>query len=893
MPKEKTLTFTMQYYLDLKKQYGDAIIFYRMGDFYEIFFEDAITISKVLNLTLTSKSCGLDEKAPMCGVPYHAVDNYIAKLINEGYKVAICDQVGEVVKNQIVDRQITRIITPGTVVDETMIENNKNNYIACLFLDKNKTNFDVKELSKNWENLNQNNLDIDTISSIGIAYSDISTGEFSVEYIEQKGEKALIELFSILNRFMPSEIVVSPEDYKILKNYDLFKQDIVPLLTTYYDYAFDKYGVEEVLKKHFSNEQMEEAGLSKNKGVKIAAGALLIYITETQKRSLKQINKISLVEDKKYLKLDASARRNLEITETFKDRRKKGTLLFALDKTSTSMGARLFRNWLVKPLQDEVEINSRLDAVEELANNIIARDQISKALNEISDIERIAGRVAYGNFTPKDAISLINSFEKLPQIKNFLSNFYSFKIVALYNKFDTLADMHDLLFKAIDPEAPALLKELNVIKWGYNQELDNLRRAKNIADDLITKLEEKEKSETGIKNLKISYNRVFGYYIEVPKLQSNLVPFRYSRKQTTANTERYITEDLKMIEEKVLGSHDEAIKLQNKLFKDIVNTMMANLERFQSTSQVIAELDCLASLATIAVKNNYCKPIINSKINHIKIVNGRHPVVEEICKSRFVPNDVFMNDSTDKTLIITGPNMAGKSTYMRQTAIITLMAHIGSFVPAESAEISIVDQIFTRVGASDDLAYGQSTFMVEMSEVSNILRNATDKSLVILDEVGRGTSTFDGLSIAWALMEYISNKTKFKTLFSTHYHELTELEGLLRGVKNYRITVKENGDDIIFLRKVVRGGANRSFGIAVAKLAGLPNEIISRAKEISKNLENADINKKIADANIGIEPKEENSNYNEIIDILKTVDVNMITPFGALEMLADLVSRTK
>ncbi len=886
------LTSTMQYYVDLKKEYGDAIIFYRLGDFYEIFFDDAITVSKVLNLTLTSKSCGLEEKAPMCGVPYHAVDNYIAKLIAEGYKVAICDQVGEVIKGQLVDRKITRIITPGTVVDESMIENRKNNFIACLFLEKDNKSFDIKELAKNWEKLDEKEMSVSSIKNIGIAYSDISTGEFCIEDVPFTGEKALIEAYSVLNRFLPSEIVVSGEDYKILKNHTLFMQEIAPLLTIYYDYAFDKKLALDKICKQFCDEEIEESKIKKNNSILIASGALLTYISETQKRNLGQINKIITIDDKKFLKLDAIARKNLELTETFKERKKKGTLLSVLDRTSSSMGARMFRDWLIKPLQDDKEINRRLDAVEELTKNMIARDEIASILNKMGDIERIAGRVAYGNFTPKDALGLIDSLENLPKLKEILKRFFSEKLTILYNNLDTLEDMRKLLFDSIDPEAPVLLKEPNVIKLGYNKEFDDLRRAKLIANDLIAKLEEKEKEETGIKTLKITYNRVFGYYIEVSKLQSDQVPYRYIRKQTTVNTERYITDELKQIEDKVINSTENALKLQAILFKDIVNTLFSNLERFQIASKIIAELDCLVSLAVVAQKNNYCKPIINNSVDEIKIIEGRHPVVEEINRNRFVPNDVYLNSTTDKTLIITGPNMAGKSTFMRQVALIVLMAHIGSFVPAKSAQICITDRIFTRVGASDDLASGQSTFMVEMSEVSNILRNATDKSLVILDEVGRGTSTFDGLSIAWSLMEYISNKANFKTLFSTHYHELTELEGLLRGVKNYRITVKEMGDEIIFLRKVVRGGANKSFGIAVAKLAGLPNEVISRAKDISKNLENADINRKIADANLGVyEDRTTSKKEDEIIESLKSLDINMVTPIGALEILNNLISK--
>ena len=893
------LTDMMQQYMQIKENYKDTIIFYRLGDFYEMFFEDAVEASRVLDLTLTGRDCGLAERAPMCGVPYHSAESYIAKLIANGYKVGICEQLTPAIKNskQLVKRDIVRIITPGTVVDESMLDGKSNNYICSVYLTKNqKKEENIKEIAKNWQEIDTISLLIDEIASVGVAYSDMSTGEFKIEQIDLSGKNALIELNNILSRISPKEVVVREEDKKIIKSSKIFPNEILERINIYYDYVFEAHAAHEAINNQFGEQAVKENGVKIGSAKAIAAGALIAYFSETQKRSLAQINKISTLQEQKYLKLDVPSRRNLEITETLRERRKRGSLLWVLDNTQTSMGARLLKNWVSLPLQDEKEINARLDAVEDMISTFIQRQEISESFKRITDIERIAARIAYGNFNPKDALSLKQSAEVLPSVKMLLGAYQSKKMRALYSELDTLEDVYNLLENAIDNEAPAILANGKVIKDGYNSELDEYRNAKETADSLIRNLEEKEREETGIKNLKINYNKVFGYFIEVTKSQTGLVPFRYTRKQTTTNSERYITAELKQIEDKVLGSSENAMELQNKLFSDVRNYLLTNLARLQRTAEVIAEIDVLLSLASVAIKNNYCKPKINSKIDHIKILAGRHPVVEELLKNQsFVPNDTFINKDTDKSLIITGPNMAGKSTYMRQVALITLLAHIGSFVPATSAEICLTDRIFTRVGASDDLAYGQSTFMVEMMEVSNILNNATDKSLVILDEVGRGTSTFDGLSIAWAVMEYISNKMNIKTIFSTHYHELTELEGFLKGVKNYRITVKEIGDEIAFLRKVVRGGANKSFGVAVAALAGLPKEVIQRAKDISTNLENADINRKIAETNLGVieDVEEIKRSYSEVIGMLEDVDVNTLTPLGAFDLLVTLVSKVK
>ena len=892
------LTTMFQQYYDIKIEYLDTIIMYRLGDFYEMFFEDAETASRILDLTLTGRDCGLEKRAPMCGIPFHAAENYIAKLVANGQKVGICEQLTEPTKKGLVERGIVRVITPGTVVDDSMLDQKSNNYLCSIYLVKEKIEKqDIKVLARNWENLENSEEQINAIREIGLSYCDISTGEFKIEQINLCKKDALIELNSVLNRLNPSEIILLEEDKKVLRDSKVFSPEILSRLQTFYDYAFEINACNEALINQFGAEEIKSTFAKIPSATYMAAGSLTIYLAETQKRSLAQINRISDLQEHKYLKLDASSRRNLEIVETMRERKKRGSLLWVVDHTQTSMGARLLKNWLSLPLQDEKEINARLDSVEDFVNNLIQRQELKDKLNQITDIERIAGRIAYGNFNPKDALSLKQSASVLPEIKNLLGCYNSKKIKYLCDNLDTLEDIYNLIDKAIDDEAPAVYNNsLNVIKKGYNEEFDHYKNAKVYADDLVTKLEAKEKEETGIKNLKILYNKVFGYFIEVTKSQLGLVPFRYTRKQTTTNSERFITAELKTIEDQVLGSAENAQRLQQQLFTEIRNFLLNNIERMQKTAQIVAEIDVLMGFATVAIKNNYCKPKINSKIDHIKIVAGRHPVVEEINKNQsFVPNDTYINTDTDKSIIITGPNMAGKSTYMRQVALITLLAHIGSFVPASSAEICITDRIFTRVGASDDLAYGQSTFMVEMVEVANILNNATSKSLVILDEVGRGTSTFDGLSIAWAVMEYISNKMQIKTIFSTHYHELTELEGFLKGVKNYRITVKEVGDGVVFLRKVVRGGANKSFGVAVAALAGLPKEVITRAKEISTNLEKAEINRKIAETNLSSIEEVENikKSYSDVIGMLEDVNVNMLTPLAAFDMLVDLVNRVK
>lgn len=863
------LSNMMKHYLSVKEKYPDCIIFYRLGDFYEMFFEDAVEASKVLDLTLTGRDCGLEERAPMCGVPFHAVDSYLAKLVENGYKVAICEQLSDPKKGELVIRDVVRVVTPGTIMDESMLDKGKNNYIASV---------NIKA-----EN---NNL------SIGVAYCDLSTGEFVVEEIENEAARAIDELDGTLIRISPSEMFCNSENIEILKALAAIKTKSVGQIGQYLSENYPKEKNQEILEKQFG----KDFDIKIKSPLAIASASLISYLTETQKRGLDHINEIVRSSEKEIMQLDSATRRNLELTETIREHKKRGSLLAVIDNTSTCMGGRLLRTWLSSPLQSDSEINKRLDATEEIISNIIVREDMKRLLSKVSDIERIAGRIAYGNFNPKDALSLKQTAAQLPEIKLLLSRFNSKKLKGFFESFDALEDVYSLLEQTISEDAPVLLREGNVIKQGYNKELDECKNAKALAAHWLSELEAKERELTGIKNLRISYNKVFGYFIEVNKSQIGNVPFRYQRKQTVANNERYITEDLKIIEEKVENANEKASKLEVEIFTQVRNFLLDNLKRIQKTSKTLAELDCLLSGAIVAIKNNYCKPKVSNRISHIKIQGGRHPVVEAINRGEvFVPNDTFLNGDTDKTMIITGPNMAGKSTYMRQVALIVLMAHVGLYVPATSAEICITDRIFTRIGASDDVAFGQSTFMVEMVEVANILKNATNKSLALLDEIGRGTSTFDGLSIAWAVMEHISNNMGMKTLFSTHYHELTELEGVLNGVKNYRITVKEFNDEVIFLRKIVRGGANKSFGVAVAKLAGLPSEVVIRAKEISKNLENSDLNRHIAGGNEQSEAMfNENRNLGaNVVGILKDLDINKITPLSAFEILADLIEKVK
>ena len=847
----------MQQYVLTKEKYKDAILLYRLGDFYEMFFEDAVTASKELDLTLTGKMCGLDERAPMCGIPYHAIDGYLAKLIEKGYKVAICEQLTEPKKGvKLVERDVVRVITPGTLIDNNLLDDKKNNYILSACLDS---------------------------GIVGVAYTDISTG---IIYL---AEQNLNQFNDLLVRVRPSEIICNKNLAEIADTLLATKLQIIP---NFQVRAFENFDFDECYKTLTNQiDKKELIGLTDKKQTIISAGILINYLLETQKRSLSHINTISYIQDSEFMAIDSNTRRNLELTETIKDRKKRGSLLWLLDKTQTSMGSRCLRTYIEQPLYDEKLINQRLNGVEELVKNIVVRDALTSLLGSVYDIERLCGKVSYNNLTPKDTIALKNSLSVLPEIKEKLSGFKSTILKNIAKDIYDYSSIYSMLDSAIVENPPYVLKDGGFIKKGYSKELDDICNISTVGKTWLATLEADEREKTGIKNLKIGYNSVFGYYIEVSKGQVDQVPYRYQRKQTIANAERYITDELKEMENKILHAEEQKITLEIKLFNEIREVLLENVSAMQKTARQIAVLDALLSLAIVACEKNYCKPQVSSSINSIEIVNGRHPVVEALLKNEdFIPNDTFLNNTDSRTMIITGPNMAGKSTYMRQVALITLMAHIGSFVPAQKANIALTDKIFTRVGASDDLAFGQSTFMVEMSEVSNILKQATNNSLIVLDEVGRGTSTFDGLSIAWSVMEYLSKTLKAKTLFATHYHELTELEGLLEGVKNYRINVKEFNDTIIFLRKIVRGGANKSFGIEVAKLAGLPENVITRAKEILHTLEENEINKNssLTQLNETTETKKYQKAVMEVGNILKDVNVETLTPLNAFDLILQL-----
>ena len=864
----KKPSLMMQHYLQMKEQYKDCVLFYRLGDFYELFYDDAIEISNVLDLTLTGKNCGLDERAPMCGVPYHAAEGYIAKLVSLGYKVAVCEQLTEPTKGvKIVERDVVRVITPGTVVDDSMLEERKNNYIMCMY----------KSLDR-----------------LSVVYCDITTGQLDLCHFDGGLEANFSDL---LSRICPTEVIGNAAAKEFYNNLPVLKFGVYPKFEEYFEYAFEGAKALQNIQKQFGENAVQVFELKSNKEDIPSVGALLEYLEDTQKRSLKNIIKITKVRNNQFMTIDMSTRRNLELVESIRERKKYGSLLWLLDMTKTSMGARRFRSMFDQPLQDTKEINQRLDAVEELSKNLILRDKLVDSLGRIRDVERICGKIAYGNVMPKDLIALKESLKEAPALQSLLGTTKTEKLSNIKDGFVDFGEIVKLLDNAIVNEPPALMKEGGYIKKGFNQELDDLRNAKEIGRLECEKLEELEKQETGIKNLKIKSNSVFGFYIEVSKGQTDLVPLRYIRKQTIANSERYTTEDLQKIEDKILGSEENAIKLEEKLYKMLIEYLSNYLVQFSDTAKSIAEIDALVSLANAAVKYGFCKPVVSKNLHKIEIEGGFHPVVRHFVKEGdFITNDTMLDEGDNQMMIITGPNMAGKSTYMRQVAIITFLAHIGSFVPAKSAQISVTDRIFTRVGASDDLAFGQSTFMVEMTEVANILANATDKSLVILDEIGRGTSTFDGLSIAWAVVEYIAKKLNCKTLFATHYHELSELEGVIEGVKNYKITVKEINGNVVFLRKIVRGHASRSFGIEVAQLAGVPEDVIDRAKEISANLEK--VNQKF-DINMFGEDEERarqeknNKLGAQVLSILRDLDINRMSPIESFEILNDLISRSK
>ena len=865
MAKEQ-LTPMMVQYLNTKDEYPDCILFYRLGDFYEMFFDDAIKASKALEITLTGKDCGMKERAPMCGVPFHSASVYIAKLIDKGYKVAICEQVEDPkTAKGIVKREVIRVVTPGTIIDEALLDEKNNNYLAVI---------------------------CSSAGKFGIAVSDISTGEIYTTEVETNDM-----VMNEIARYEPREILLDSVTAKETANDIELRFRVIPDERD--DEFFSDENGESIILKQFGKQNLSELNISGRYASIKAISAMLRYLEHTQKSGLSYINTLTSYEVNMYMDIDMSTRRNLEITETMRDKAKKGSLLWVLDKTKTSMGARMLKQWVEKPLINPIEINKRLYSVKELADNMMLRDDLGAILAETYDISRIISRLSLATATPRDLVSLKLTLTKLPELEMALSATKSPILSGISKNFDILADVRNLLDTAISDEPPVNIKDGGVIKAGFNEEIDNLRLAMTDGKKWLASLEAEERQATGIAKLKIGYNKVFGYYIEVTKSNIKDVPDTYIRKQTLANCERYITPKLKEVENTILGASEKVISLEGYIFEQVRQSVVLEIERLKRVANIIAVTDTLCSLAEVACRNNYTMPQIDEP-GILEITEGRHPVVEKMSTdTMFVPNDTKLNTDDDRMIIITGPNMAGKSTYMRQTALITLMAQIGSFVPAKSARIGVVDRIFTRVGASDDISSGQSTFMLEMTEVSNILKNATKNSLIILDEIGRGTSTFDGLSIAWAVVEYIQNKKKIgaKTLFATHYHELTELEERLEGVKNYRIAVKKRGDDITFLRKIVRGGADDSYGIEVAALAGVPHEVITGAKKILKNIENdeittagkTDIKEEAPQNQIGFA----DSTANEIADELRMLDVTTLTPIEAMNTLYKLVNKAK
>ncbi len=858
----------MQHYLDTKNQYKDCILFYRLGDFYEMFFDDAINVSRELELTLTGKDCGQEERAPMCGIPYHAAETYIARLISKGYKVAICEQLEDPKQAKgIVKRDVIRVVTPGTVIEANLLEDKKNNYIMSIY--KNGIYF-------------------------GVTACDITTGDFRTTEIKETNNFAA--LLDEISKYSPAELVVNTMFYDCTEEINKIKERFEVYITRLEEKEFtDNYEALSVKYKIVDDEEKSIEDISKYMLSVAATNALITYLLDTQKNSLDHINKLIVYNITKYMALDINARRNLEITEKLRDKSKKGTLLWVLDKTATSMGGRLLRRWLNNPLIETNQINKRLDAVGELKSNIILRGDITDALKKVYDIERLAGKISYGSANGRDLISLKSSAKQLPEVKKILSQAKSNMLVELFSELDTLEDIYELIDKTIVDDPPISVKEGGLIKLGYDEEIDKLKTATTDGKNWIIQLEAEEREKTGIKGLKVGFNKVFGYYIEVTKSNISLVPDRYIRKQTLTNGERYITEELKNLENQILGAEEKVINLEYNVFAEVRDKIEAQIERVQKAAGIIATLDGLCSLATVAEDQNYVRPEVDNS-GVIDIKDGRHPVIEKILPSgSFVQNDTYLDKNENRLSIITGPNMAGKSTYMRQVALIALMAQIGSFVPASYARIGVVDKIFTRVGASDDLSMGQSTFMVEMMEVAQILKEATANSLVILDEIGRGTSTYDGLSIAWAVAEYISDKEKCgaKTLFATHYHELTDLENKLEGVKNYSIAVKEKGEDIIFLRKIVKGGTDESYGVHVAKLAGVPQVVTKRANEILKSIERKNVlnNKKIEKQEKGVADGQltmYNYKLAEIAHELDKIDVNELTPIEALNTLVKI-----
>ena len=881
------MTPVMVQYMKIKNEYSDCILFYRLGDFYEMFFDDAKLVSKELELTLTGKNCGLEERAPMCGVPFHASEGYITKLVENGHKVAICEQTEDpATAKGLVRREVIRVVTPGTNINPQALDESRNNYLAGVYY---------------------------CDDMFGMAALDVSTGDFFIQEFEN-----LTRINDEIYKLSPAELICNEAFLICGFDFETLKDKLKTMVETVKGDYFDSVKCERILSSHFKCKDCSELGINIYPAAKAAAGAVLRYALETQMISLDHVTTIVPYVSGKYMLIDSQTRRNLELTETMRDKNKVGSLLHVLDKTGTAMGARMLRSFVEQPLLEKEEIEKRLDAVEELNNSVFNREEMREYLNSIYDLERLAGRISYRNANPRDMIAFASSVGYISPVKTVLSEFGSPLLKKLYDELDTLSDLKELIDETICDDPPINVREGGIIKDGFDKKVDELRSAKTEGKTWLAELEAKERDNTGIKNLRIKYSRVFGYCLEVTSMYKDMVPENWIRKQTLAQAERYTTPELKELEDKILNAEDRLTSLEYDLFTDLREKIADNIVRIQKTAKKIAYIDCLCSLSFVAERNGYVRPKLNES-GKIDIKAGRHPVVERMMKNQdFVANDTFLNDEESRIAIITGPNMAGKSTYMRQTALIVLMAQMGSFVPAESADIGIVDRVFTRVGASDDLASGQSTFMVEMNEVSQIMKNATAKSLLVLDEIGRGTSTFDGLAIAWAVVEYIADSEKIgaKTLFATHYHELTELEEKLDCVKNFSIAVKEQGEDIIFLRKIVKGGADKSYGIQVARLAGLPETILKRAKEIVEVLSLNDINShdrsemiktggNIADKYRTAKPKKNNElemnqlslfaerKHENILDDIREMDLTVLTPIQALNKLSELQEELK
>lgn len=875
------LTPMMQQYLETKKEYQDCILFYRLGDFYEMFFDDALIASKELEITLTGKSCGQEERAPMCGIPYHAVDSYLNKMVSKGYKVAICEQVEDPkVAKGIVKREVIRIATPGTNLNIQALEDTKNNYLVCVAYFPGK---------------------------IGMSVADVTTGDYYLTEVED-----IRKLQDEMNKYAPSEVICNEQFF--VSGYDIedLKSRLNVSVYSLAPHYFDEEKCRRELMKHFRVNTLKGLGIEDFPVGLIAAGALLQYLYETQKTSLAHFTHIYPYLTSKYMLLDSSTRRNLELIETLREKQKKGSLLGVLDRTKTAMGGRLLRKYIEQPLIDKDKIERRLDAVEALCHKSVDREEMREYLHTIYDLERLLGKVSYKTANPRDLIAFRNSLAMLPSIRTVLSDFDAPLLQEIWEHIDPLQDIYQLIEDAIVEEPPIAIKEGGIIKEGFHETIDSLKKAKTDGKNWLAALEEEDRERTGIKNLRIKYNKVFGYYFEVTNSYKDQVPEDYVRKQTLANAERYTTPRLKELEDNILNAEDKLFTLEYDLYCEIRDAIAKEIERIQKTARAIARLDVFTSLAYVAEHNQYVRPTLNEK-GVIDIKEGRHPVVEQMIQNdMFIANDTHLDNQKHCIAVITGPNMAGKSTYMRQVALIVLLTQIGSFVPAKKADVGIVDRIFTRVGASDDLASGQSTFMVEMNEVANILRNATPNSLLVLDEIGRGTSTFDGLSIAWAVIEHISNRKILgaKTLFATHYHELTELEGKMDNVNNYCIAVKEKGDDIVFLRKIVKGGADKSYGIQVAKLAGVPDMVIDRAKEIVEQLSDNDITEKVQSIEVNVKGEKHKSvKYDEVdleqislfdtvkdedvLQELQEIDVSNLTPVDALNTLYRLQNKLK